>query len=189
MPHPFVTPILPPKPNTTTSGFHKQGDSKPWGGEYGSASELGGMLRKSAVLHSSHLHWREMSRQNHCSSRGQETERFFVLCVFNSEMLWIKFLWDYKKFSKKKKKENFYQLTPNIRNNKWQNGLPLLENLWRKWGSFVWLWKLDEVLWDIFAKPATYCCFACLFSSCLFILFSFILFHAHWKTVKDDSEK
>lgn len=38
----FVTPVLPPEPNTTTSGFRKQGDSKPWGGEYGSASELGG---------------------------------------------------------------------------------------------------------------------------------------------------
>lgn len=74
----FVTPVLPPEPNTTTSGFRKQGDSKPWGGEYGSASELGGgeggLLRKSAVLHSSHLHWRETDRLNHCSSRGQETE-------------------------------------------------------------------------------------------------------------------
>lgn len=137
----FVTPVLPPEPNTTTSGFRKQGDSKPWGGEYGSASELGGggeggLLRKSAVLHSSHLHWRETDRLNHCSSRGQETESWPVLCVLCLSLRHAvdKIPRDCEKF---RKKLVFYQPThgPKIHHNKWQNCLPLLENLWRKWGS------------------------------------------------------
>lgn len=155
-----VTPLLTLRPSTTDSGFCRQGGQRAsgWGLQVG----VFFFFRKSAVLHSSHFHWKETDWLSHCSNRGQETEFLTSpLCsVSLSHILWIKSDRDNETFPT--------NLLP-------ANSSSIITN---DGTVFLFCKESEEVMNECKTYCQTYnlqgrCGFACLFIVCYSVIFCF----------------
>ncbi len=135
-----------------------------------------GVFKKSAVLHSSHLHWRETRRLSQCSSRGQETK--FLISPLNSVFFTQTFCgWSSIQTMRSLKKLNFYQPIKGLlqQTTELSSSSGVSVKKVRKWWMAVKTW---QSLVRHFAKLATYRDNAVL-PAFLVSLFVFILFCCH----------